>query len=258
MQNFKVLIVDDERLSRRRVRRLLSLEPDCEVAGECSNGVDAIAALRQSRPDIVFLDVQMPEMDGFEVARAVADARPLVIFTSAYDEYALRAFEVQAFDYLLKPFDGRRFRESLQRARTRVECDRSGQQDRRLTPAPHPPEALPAARIAPGRIAVRNNGRVVFVKLTDIDWIEAADNYVCLHCGRETHIVRETMNELEARLDPAQFLRVHRSSIVNLDRVRELQPWFRGDYRVVLRDGTQLTLTKNHRENLESRLLLGV
>ncbi len=255
MPNFKVLIVDDERLSRRRVRRLLSLEPDCEVTGECANGMEAVSSLRQSRPDIVFLDVQMPEMDGFEVARAMAETKPLVIFTSAYDEYALRAFEVQAFDYLLKPFDGRRFRESLHRARTRVECDRSGQDRRALTT----PEAAPLpVRVAPDRIAVRNNGRVVFVKLADIDWIEAADNYVCLHCGKETHVVRETMNELEARLDPAQFLRVHRSSIVNLDRVRELQPWFRGDYRIVLRDGTELTLTKNHREKLESRLLLGV
>jgi len=254
MPNFKVLIVDDERLSRRRVRRLLSLELDCEVLGECANGMEAVASIRQARPDIVFLDVQMPEMDGFEVARAVADARPVVIFTSAYDEYALRAFEVQAFDYLLKPFDGRRFRESLQRARLRVECDRAGLQYRR----PGLPDPRESPRIAPDRIAVRNNGRVVFVKLTDIDWIEAADNYVCLHCGRETHIVRETMNELEARLNPAQFLRVHRSSIVNLDRVKELQPWFRGDYRIVLRDGTELTLTKNHREKLESRLLLGV
>jgi len=260
MPNFKVQIVDDERLSRRRVRRLLSLETDCEVTAECSSGAEAVAALNQTRPDIVFLDVQMPEMDGFEVARAMENAKPVVIFTSAYDEYALRAFEVQAFDYLLKPFDGRRFRESLQRARTRVECDRSGQFDRRLSGSPEPasfPASFPP-RVAPDRIAVRNNGRVVFVKLTDIDWIEAADNYVCLHVGRETHVVRETMTELEARLDPAQFLRVHRSSIVNLDRIRELQPWFRGDYRILLRDGTQLTLTKNHREKLESRLLLGV
>jgi two-component system LytT family response regulator len=136
-----------------------------------------------------------------------------------------------------------------------VECDRSGLHDRRFTGAP---EAAQPARPAPDRIAVRNNGRVLFIKLSEIDWIEAADNYVCLHSGRETHIVRETMNELEARLDPAQFLRVHRSSIVNLDRIRELQPWFRGDYRIVLRDGTQLTLTKNHREKLEARLLLGV
>ncbi len=253
MPNFKVLIVDDERLSRRRVRRLLSLEPDCEVAGECANGMEALAALGHSRPDIVFLDVQMPEMDGFEVARSMTESKPLVIFTSAYDEYALRAFEVQAFDYLLKPFDGRRFRESLHRARSRVECDRSGQRERRGQT-----ETQSTGRVSPDRIAVRNNGRVVFVKIADIDWIEAADNYVCLHSGRDTHIVRETMNELEARLDPAQFLRTHRSSIVNLDRIRELQPWFRGDYRVILRDGTELTLTKNHREKLESRLLLGV
>jgi two-component system LytT family response regulator len=234
---------------------LLSLEPDCEIVGECANGSEALTAVGTARPDIMFLDVQMPEMDGFEVARAVEDSKPLVIFTSAWDEYALRAFEVQAFDYLLKPFDGRRFHESLQRARVRVRCDRSGQPDGRSFQSP---ELSPLARPSPDRIAVRNNGRVVFVKLSDIDWIEAADNYVCLHCGRETHILRETMNELEARLDPAQFIRVHRSSIVNLDRVRELQPWFRGDYRVVLRDGTQLTLTKNHREKLESRLLLGV
>ena len=255
MQNFKVLIVDDERLSRRRVRRLLGLEPDCEIVGECANGTAAVVALDVWKPDIVFLDVQMPEMDGFEVARAIRDSKPLVIFTSAWDEYALRAFEVQAFDYLLKPFDGKRFRESLQRARIRVRCDRSGQPDYLSI---RPPESSPPARPSPDRIAVRNNGRVVFVKLSDIDWIEAADNYACLHCGRETHILRETMNDLEARLDPAQFIRVHRSSIVNLDRVRELQPWFRGDYRVVLKDGTQLTLTKNHREKLESRLLLGV
>jgi two-component system LytT family response regulator len=257
MPNFKVLIVDDERLSRHRVRRLLNLEPDCEVTSECANGAEAVAALKQSRPDIVFLDVQMPEMDGFEAARAMAEANPLVIFTSAYDEYALRAFEVQAFDYLLKPFDRRRFRESLHRARLRVECDRSGRQDRRAD-ATALPEPSRTSRVCPDRVAIRNNGRVVFVKLRDIDWIEAADNYVCLHCGRETHVLRETMNELEARLDPAQFLRVHRSTIVNLDRVQELQPWFRGDYRIVLRDGTKLTLTKSHREKLESRLLLGV
>src|ERR1700691_6306366 len=156
MLNFKVLIVDDERLSRRRVRRLLSLEPDCEIVGECANGTAAVAALGASQPDIMFLDVQMPEMDGFEVARAVGDSKPLVIFTSAWDEYALRAFEVQAFDYLLKPFDGKRFRESLQRARIRVRCDRSGQPDRLSIRAS---ESSQAARPSPDRIAVRNNGR---------------------------------------------------------------------------------------------------
>jgi two-component system LytT family response regulator len=254
MSNFKVLIVDDERLSRRRIRRLLALEPECEVMGECANGAEAVAMLNRSRPDILFLDVQMPELNGFEVIDALTELKPLIIFTSAYEDYAVRAFEVHAFDYLLKPFDGRRFLESLHRAKSRILLDRAGTADTRLFALV---ESLSKAQVSPDRIAVRNNGRVVFVKLEEIDWIEASDNYACLHCGRETHVVRETMSELESRLNPAHFLRVHRSAIVNLDRIKELQPWFRGDYRVILRDGTELTLTKNHREKLESRLLLG-
>jgi two-component system LytT family response regulator len=259
MSNFKVLIVDDERLSRRRIRRLLTLEPECEVIGECANGIEAVAALSKSRPDILFLDVQMPELDGFDVIRALTTSRPLIIFTSAYEDYAIKAFEVHAFDYLLKPFDGRRFLESLQRAKLRVLQDRAGSSDNKLFEMmENLSKNSPARNVpAPDRIAVRNNGRVVFVKLEEIDWIEASDNYACLHCGRETHVIRETMSELEARLNPSSFLRVHRSAIVNLDRIKELQPWFRGDYRVILRDGTELTLTKNHREKLESRLLLG-
>lgn len=255
MSNFKVLIVDDERPSRRRIRRLLSLEPDCEVSGECADGSEALESLRALRPDILFLDVQMPELDGFEVIAALTEIKPLIIFTSAYDDYALRAFEVHAFDYLLKPFDGRRFLESLKRAKARIEQERSGKSDNNRLFELF--ENLAKPRRTPDRIAVKNNGRVVFIRLDEIDWFEASDNYVCLHCGRETHVVRETMSELESRLDPARFLRVHRSAIVNLDRIRELQPWFRGDYRVILRDGTELTLTKNHREQLESRLLLG-
>ena len=258
MRRFKVLIADDERLSRQRIRRLLALEPECEIAGECQNGSEAVRTLARERPDILFLDVQMPEMDGFEVVRAIVEqaeeTKPLIIFTSAFDEYALRAFEVHAFDYLLKPFDRRRFRESLQRAKTQLTRDRSESPDDRLVALF---EHFANGRRMPDRVAVRNNGRVVFVKVDEIDWIEASDNYVCLHCGKETHVLRETMGQLESRLDPARFLRVHRSAIVNLDRIRELHPWFRGDYRVILRDGTELTLTKSHREKLESRLLLG-
>jgi two-component system LytT family response regulator len=254
MSNFKVLIVDDERLSRRRIRRLLTLEPECEVIGECQNGSEALDFLNRVRPDILFLDVQMPELDGFEVIRALTPLRPLIIFTSAHEDYALRAFEVQAFDYLLKPFDGRRFLDTLQRAKKQLRQERAGESDSRLVELM---KNLARPKPSPDRIAVRNNGRVVFVKLEEIDWIEASDNYVCLHCARETHVVRETMSELESRLNPAHFLRVHRSAIVNLDRIKELQPWFRGDYRVILRDGTELTLTRNHREKLESRLLLG-
>jgi two-component system, LytTR family, response regulator len=253
MQLFKVLIVDDERLSRQRIRRMLALEPECEIAGECANGSEAVRTLEKDHPDLVYLDVQMPELDGFEVVRALAQSRPLIIFTSAYDEYALRAFEVHAFDYLLKPFDRKRFRESLQRAKTHLARERSESSDGRLMTLF---EQL-GARRAPDRIAIRNNGRVVFARIDDIDWIEASDNYVCLHCGKESHLLRETMSQLEARLDPSRFLRVHRSTIVNLDRIRELQPWFRGEYRVILRDGTELTMTRSHREQLESRLLMG-
>jgi two-component system LytT family response regulator len=254
MRRFKVLIVDDERLSRQRIRRLLAFEPECEIAGECENGSDAVRALARERPDILFLDVQMPELDGFEVVGAIRESRPLIIFTSAFDEYALRAFEVHAFDYLLKPFDRKRFRESLQRAKSHLARERSESPDGRLAALI---EHFANGRKLPDRIAVRNGGRVVFVKVGEIDWIEASDNYVCLHSESETHVLRETMGQLESRLDPARFARVHRSAIVNLDRIKELQPWFRGDYRVILRDGTELTLTRSHREKLESRLLLG-
>jgi two-component system LytT family response regulator len=254
MPNFRVLIVDDEPISRRRLRRLLALEPECELVSECENGREAVQALGREDIDILFLDVQMPEMDGFEVVHAISRAHPLIIFTSAYDEYALKAFDVHAFDYLLKPFDRRRFRESIERARRQLAQAKPAISDDRILTLF---ENLTGARNAPDRIAVRNNGRVIFLKLSEIDWIEAADNYVCLHTGRETHVLRETMSELEARLDPARFIRVHRSAIVNLDCIKELQPWFRGDYKVMLHNGTELTLTKNHREKLESRLLLG-
>jgi two-component system LytT family response regulator len=265
MRRFKVLIVDDERLSRQRIRRLLALEPECEIAGECDNGSDALRTLARERPDIMFLDVQMPELDGFEVVRGVVErnhTQPLIIFTSAFDEYALRAFEVHAFDYLLKPFDRRRFRESLQRAKNQLSREFTRELTRESSDSPDARlvallEHFANGRKMPDRVAVRNNGRVVFLKVDEIDWIEASDNYVCLHCGKETHVLRETMAQLESRLDPARFLRVHRSAIVNLDRIRELQPWFRGEYRVILRDGTELTLTRSHREKLESRLLLG-
>jgi two-component system LytT family response regulator len=247
MSRFRILIVDDDPLSRTRLRRMISLDPDCELAGECSNGVEAVRAHGCLSPDLVFLDVQMPEMDGFEVIRAIAGSHPRVILTSAHDEHALRAFEADVFDYLLKPFGRERFFESLRRAKARIACDRASVETRDRE----------NIRRFPDRIAVKSNGSVVFLKLDEIDWFGAADNYVILHRGRETHLVRTTMTELEAKLDPARFLRVHRSTIVNLDRIKELRPWFRGDYLVILRDGTELTLAKNHRGNLESRLLLG-
>ena len=180
-QNFKVVVVDDEPISRRRLRRLLSIEPDCDVIAECGNGQVAVDALRENQTDILFLDIQMPGMSGFQVVEAIAETRPLVIFTSAYDEYAVKAFDVHAFDYLLKPFDGRRFRDSLHRAKARIEMDRGGvKRDRELQEMF---ASFNRKQTAPDRVAVRNNGRVVFVKVDEIDWVEASDNYVVCTLG---------------------------------------------------------------------------
>lgn len=251
---FQILIVDDEELCRKRLKRLLAEDPDCSVVAEVGGGSAAVQALSDSGADIAFLDVQMPEMDGFQVLEAAGEPKPLTIFTTAYDEYALRAFEVHAFDYLLKPFDLKRFRDALKRAKDQVAKSRTGAPDAQLFALF---QSVLQTHRSPDRVAVRSGGRVVFVKLDEIDWVEASDNYVCLHCGKETYVLRETMTDLESRLDRTKFIRVHRSAIVQLDRIKELQPWFRGDYQILLRDGTKLTLKKNYREKLESRLLLG-
>ena len=241
MSRFKVVIVNGEDASRRRLRRLVLLDRDCELAAECTSGADALTALGRLHPDIMFLDAQVAQPDAFGLIRAITDTHPLVILTSAHDGHTLQALEADVVDYLVKPYGRQRFQESLRRALARIASDRAVRRD--LQPLPV-------------RIAVRNRSSILFVKPDDIDWIEAADNYVILHRGKETHIVRMTMNALLTRLDPARFLRIHRSTIVNLERIRELRPWFRGDYQVILRDGTELTLTKTHRPNLKSRLLL--
>jgi two-component system LytT family response regulator len=246
MPTFKVVTVDDDAVARKRLRDLVSLVSECELVGECSNGAEAIEAT--GRADIMIVEIGMPGTDGFETVRRVPGT-PLVIFTSRHADYAARAFEARGFDYLIKPIVEGRFHDSLSRAKAQIMRDRAGTFESF--------ESLLRRQQAPQRIAIRKNGRVIFVTIEDIDWIEAADNYVCLHCGGDTHILRETIREMEARLDPARFVRVHRSAIVNIDRIKELQPWFRGDYRVILLDGTQLTLTKNHREKLDSQLLLG-
>jgi two-component system LytT family response regulator len=256
MDRISALIVDDERLSRKRIRRLLSGEQDIDVLGECENGQQAVAAIQQRRPDLIFLDIQMPLMNGFEVLHAIESERvPLVVFVTAYDDYAVKAFEVHAFDYLLKPFDRIRFSETVQRARTQLQQLQGGDLSQRLLSLL---ESLSGRRRGADRIAIKNGGHVVFVKTQSVDWVEAADNYVCLHCGAETHTLRETMNALETRLDPNRFLRIHRSAIVNVDRIKELQPWFRGDYLVLLQDGTQLTLSRSYRERLKNTLLKSV
>ncbi len=247
----RVLTVDDEPLARKRIRRLLEGEPDVELVGECGNGAEAISAIRTSAPDLVFLDVQMPELDGFGVLRRLdlSEGLPYVIFVTAYDEYALQAFEVHALDYVLKPFDRKRFRSALERARREIERDRAGNLNRRLL------DLLDDLSDGPkhlDRVLVKSGGRVFFVKADEIDWIEAAGNYVRLHAAGESHLVRDKMKGLEAKLDPKRFARIHRSSLVNLDRIKELEPWFHGDYKVLLKDGTRLTLSRTYREKLRS------
>jgi two-component system LytT family response regulator len=252
MFSIHTLIVDDERASRLRMRRLLGTEPDVEVLGECSNGPEAVAFMAERPPDLLFLDVELPGLDGFSVMETmVAKSVPMVVFVTAFDGYALRAFDVHAFDYLVKPFDLNRFQETLRRVRVQFERLRNGGATGRVRTL----EDGAAERRSCNRLAIRTPGHIAIVRTEDIDWIEASDNYVLIHCGAETHVLRETMNTIETRLSKVQFQRVHRSTIVNIDRIKELQTWIRGDYRILLRDGTQLTLSRTYRESLEASLV---
>jgi len=249
--SIRTLIVDDEPLARERVKRFLRDEPDIEIVGESGNGKDAISAIRSLQPDLVFLDIQMPEKTGFDVVKAVDPAAmPVVIFVTAYDQYALQAFEVHALDYLLKPFNRERIHRAVRRARQQIERRRLGDLDERMNSLI---STLKSGRKYLDRLVVRSVGRVFFLKTDEIDWIEAAGNYVKLHVGRDSHMIRETMNGIEAKLDPAKFIRIHRSTVVNIDRIKELHPMFSGDYAVILRNGTELALSRNYRERfLES------
>jgi two-component system LytT family response regulator len=235
----RAFIVDDEPLARRRLRALCAREADVEVVGEAGDGASAVAAIRADRPDLVFLDVHMPELDGFGVLAALSPPAPAIVFVTAYDAYALRAFEVNALDYLLKPFDGARFHETLRRARAAA-----GRDDGRG-------KLEAALRL----LAVKDDGRVQLVRDDDIDWIEAADNYVCVHAGRATHVLRSTLTAVESRLDSSRFARIHRSTLVRLDRIRELRPATRNEMLAVLRDGTCLPVSRTYAPRL--RALLG-
>lgn len=241
----RVLIVDDEPIARRGIRQQLRSEADIEVVGECGDGAAAIEAIAELAPDLVFLDIQMPEVDGFDVVDAVGIARmPAVVFVTAYDEHALRAFDVHAVDYVLKPIDRQRFRTAVERARQRL-AHAPAQLDRRIA-AVLGDLGRPAHDYAK-RLAIKGDGRVILVDVDAVDRLEAAGNYVEVHSGARHHLVRETLANLEARLDPARFVRVSRSSIVNATRVRELQPMFNGDFAVVLRDGTKVTGSRRYR-----------
>jgi two-component system, LytTR family, response regulator len=243
----RAIVVDDEPLARERLLKLLRAEPDIEVVGEAADGQSAVELIRKEKPALVFLDVQMPELDGFEVLAELRDEeRPAVVFVTAYDKFALKAFDFHAIDYLLKPFDKERFQTALRRALDHLAKNQPQQIHQQLSALLN--ELRPTQQS--DRIAVKTEGRVVFVKAADIDWVEAADNYVSLHAGKESHMLRETMTAIETRL-PKQFLRISRSTIVNTERIKELQPLFHGEYAVILRDGTKLTLSRSHRDKLQ-------
>ncbi|MGA8762053.1 MAG: response regulator [Candidatus Sulfotelmatobacter sp.] len=237
----RTIIVDDEPLARSNLAVLLRLDPQIEIVAECGSGVEALSEIRNAQPDLLFLDVQMPECDGFDVLEMLGQALPpAVVFVTAYDQYALRAFEAGALDYLLKPFDNARFDRALDRAKQRIA------QGNDL-----PGKVLPRKL---DRVAIKSAGQVLFVRISDVDWIEAADYYACLHVGPRTHLLRRSMSELEQELDPAAFCRIHRSAIVNLDRVRGLKLSEDGEYEVHLENGVRLRLSRRYRKQLQSRL----
>lgn len=241
-QKIRTLVADDEPIARARIVSLLGDEEDIEIVGECSTGTEARHAIADASPDLVFLDIQMPEMDGLALARMMDSGNaPAVVFVTAYDEYALTAFEVHALDYLLKPFSAERFRAALVHARAQVarrRADSAGQRE----------------RLRRDRLMIKSGGRIHVIRTAEIDWCEASGNYVGLHVGAHCHLVRDTMAHLESELDARQFMRIHRKAIVNVDRVQELQPSFNGEYVVVLRGGTRLTLSRGYRDALQNRL----
>jgi len=242
----RVLIVDDEPLARERIRTLLRDEPDIQIVAECADGAAAVKAMEKESPDLAFLDIQMPGLDGFGVLRAVAKERmPVVIFVTAYDQHALRAFEAHALDYLLKPFKPARFKQAVQRAREQLAQRQAGAMSQGLL------ELLSQTRPKRefvSRLAIKSGERTLFVKAEQIDYAESAGNYVVLHAGKENHVMRETLGALEEKLDPKKFVRVNRSTLVNVEQIKELQPMFRGEHVVLLHNGKQLPLTRGVRE----------
>jgi two-component system LytT family response regulator len=242
MSTLRVLIVDDERLARQKLRRYLSAEPDVASVTECTGGVQAVQAIRRERPDIVFLDVQMPDVDGFDVLRQVGRSTAgAVVFVTAHDEYAVRAFEVEALDYLVKPFDGERFKAALERARRRTNSPSY------QNAGPASPATVTSRDLARRRIVVRAGGRVVLLDADEIEWIESADNYVFVHTAHQTHRARETLAALEGRLDPHRFLRIHRRVIVNVDHLAQLLSLSHGGYVAQLKNGRTLHVGRKHR-----------
>lgn len=244
----RALIVDDEPLPRERIRTLLAAYPEIEVGGECGDGREAVEAILLGRPDLVFLDIQMPELDGFEVVRSIAgEYLPAIVFVTAFDQHAIRAFEVNAVDYLLKPINAERFDAAVRRAVGRIRPTAGSGSDRQLLDLV---ASLRAERRGPHRFVVRTGARIHFVRAADVDWIDAADNYLRLHANGREHLVRETLKSIETQLDPETFFRVHRSVIINIDRVESIEPCGHGEYTVTMKDGARLTASRSYSERL--------
>ena len=244
----RAILVDDEPLARTHLRGLLAEHEGIEVVGEAGNGHDAIALIARERPDLVFLDIQMPELDGFGVVQAIgAEHMPVTVFVSAYDEYALKAFEAHALDYLMKPVDRERFGHSVARAVSRVRQD-AGMAARE--PLARLVSQLARERRPVDRLAIKQDGRVLFLRIPDIDWVETDGDHVRIHIGPHVYVHRMTLTRLEERLPAPMFLRIHRSTLINVERIREMQPWFQGDYVLILQDGTKLTTGRTYRENV--------
>jgi len=240
----RALIVDDVTLARQRLRRLLDEVGGVDVIGESADAAGALDAIARLRPDLVFLDIEMPEQDGFSVLAGLPDdCRPAIVFVTAYDQYAVKAFEANALDYLLKPVEPARLETTLVRVRRRHEAGQAAPIDALLA-------ALHARERYPQRLAVRSGEGTLLVRVADIEWIEAAGNYLCVRAGKDTHVIRETLTQMERRLDPARFVRIHRSRIVNIDRIARLAPLFNGDHALYLHDGTELTLSRTYRDAL--------
>jgi two-component system, LytTR family, response regulator len=242
LKSLRVLVIDDEPPARRKLISMLRGEKGIKVIGEASNGPDAVAAIEEQKPDVIFLDIQMPGLNGFEVLDKIGvDNIPLVVFVTAFDQHAVRAFDVNAVDYLLKPFDRERLRKCLDRIHHQRDSWRARVEQLLLDL--RPPEHV-------DRLMVKSQGRVLFLRVEEIDWVEASGNYVELHVGKQTFLLRETVGGLESKLDPKRFPRIHRTTIVNVDRIQELQPWSHGDFTVVLRDGSRLRMSRRYRANL--------
>jgi two-component system LytT family response regulator len=248
-EKITALIVDDEPLARKFVRRMLEKHRSVEVVGECGNGKEAVAAIRGKKPGLIFLDVQMPEMDGFTTLEILgAECLPQIIFVTAYEQYAIRAFEIYALDYLLKPFDQPRFDKALNRVFEKSADRRQTQTEQRQIAALLENVARKSHYLE--RLVVKTGGRIIFLKTTEIVWIQADDKYAHLHTANKSHLVRQTLGALEAQLDPQKFIRIHRSAIVNVDSVKELQPMFTGEHTVIMENGTKLTLSRSYKNKL--------